>query len=278
MTLRLKQAMAGLKPGKRVGVIPYVMVGSPSLEDTLALVPALAESGATAVELGIPFSDPLADGPTVQAAGFRALQRGVTLNTCLEVCRTLRERGVTIPLLLMGYYNPILSHGLGAFAKDAAEAGVDGIIVPDLPLDEAGPLRAQLEVHELSLIVMLAPTSTDQRISLACEHADGFVYCVSVTGVTGARTEMSAGLEGFLARVRAHTALPLVVGFGISERAHVEAVGLYAEAVVVGSRLLSVIDSAPPSQRVVSASRFIAELAGRGAGASETSGRPGGEG
>ena len=269
MSTRLQQALAGLKPGERVGVIPYLTVGFPTVRDTLDLVPALAQSGATAIELGIPFSDPLADGPTIQAASYRALKQGVTPAVCLEVCKTLRQRGVTIPLLLMGYYNPILSRGVAAFAADAAAAGADGAIVVDLPPEEAGELRTELKCHGLNLVPMLAPTSTDQRIALACEEADGFVYCVSVTGVTGARSEVPSGLVEFLERVRRHTALPLAVGFGISERRHVKAVGAYAEAVAVGSRLLTVIDSAPPNERVAQAGRYIAELVKEAAPASK---------
>ena len=262
MTSRLHQALAGLKRGERVGVIPYLTVGFPTVEDTIALVSALARAGATAVELGIPFSDPLAEGPTIQASSFRALQQGVTMNTCLEVCGRLRGQGLTIPLLFMGYYNPVLAHGIESFALDAAKAGADGMIVPDLPPEEAGPLRSALTAQGLSLIPMLAPTSTEERIALACRTAEGFIYCVSRTGVTGARQEVPAGLFEFLAKVRRHTTLPLAVGFGISERRHVEAVGAHAEAVVVGSRLIDVVDSAPPAERVQRAGDFIAELVG----------------
>ena len=262
MTNRLRQALANLKRGENVGVIPYVTVGFPTVEDTLAIVPALAGAGAVAIELGIPFSDPLADGPTIQASGSRALQQGVTMNTCLEVSRKLRERGVAVPFLFMGYYNPILAHGIEAYARDAAEAGVDGAIIPDLPPDEAGPLRSALTSQGLSLVPMVAPTSTRERIALACQKAEGFVYCVSVTGITGARTEVPASLPEFLARVRDHTRLPLAVGFGISERRHVEAIGAHVEAVVVGSRLIDVIDSAPAADRARRAGEFIAMLAG----------------
>ncbi len=262
MSARLEQALASLKPGERVGVIPFLTVGFPSVDDTLELVPALEEGGAAIIELGIPFSDPLADGPTIQAAGYRALQQGVTLDTCLEVCRALRERGVSVPLLFFGYYNPIMSYGLDAFARDAAQAGADGPNGPDHPPEEATPQRRALQAHGLCLITMLAPTSTEERIALACRDAEGFIYCVSVTGVTGARADVPPGLFDFLKRVRRHTALPLAVGFGISERRHVEAIGAHAEAVVVGSKLVEVVDSAPPSQRAARARRLIAELAG----------------
>jgi tryptophan synthase alpha chain len=266
MTLRLQQALSMLKPREHIGVFPYITVGFPTVDDTLSVVLALEEAGAAVVELGIPFSDPLADGPTIQAASFRALQQGVTTATCLEVCQTLRKRGLSIPILFMGYYNPILSYGIARFAKDAAEAGADGMIVPDLPPEEAGPLHAELTAHGQSLITLLTPTSTDERIALACRQAEAFIYCVSVAGVTGARTEVPAGLFDFLARVRQHTTLPLAVGFGISERRHVETIGAYAEAVIVGSKLVSVVDSAPPAERAAHAGRLIADLTGRVAG------------
>ena len=263
MTNRLQQALANLERGENVGIIPYVTIGFPTVEETLDIVPALAGAGAVAIELGVPFSDPLADGPTVQASGFRALQQGVTMSTCMEVGRALRDRGVSVPLLFMGYYNPILAYGIQDYARDAAGAGIDGAIIPDLPPDEAEPLRAAFTPWGLDLIPMVAPTSTRERIALACEKAEGFVYCVSVAGTTGARTEMPATLPEFLARVRSHTPLPLAVGFGISERRHVEAIGPHVEAVVVGSRLIQVIDSAPAGARAQRAGEFIAMLAGR---------------
>ena len=168
MTHRITEAMERLEREHRIGIFPYLTVGFPSVEETLALVPALAEAGADQIELGIPFSDPMADGPTVQAATLHALQQGVTPAACLEVCRTLRERGLTIPIVFMGYYNPVLSYGLAAFAQDAADAGADGLIVPDLPAEEETPLKRELQARELSLISMLAPTSTDERIAEAC--------------------------------------------------------------------------------------------------------------
>jgi tryptophan synthase alpha chain len=263
MTKRLQDALAPLKAGQNTGVIPYLTVGFPTVDDTLALVPALEEAGAVIIELGVPFSDPMAEGPTIQASSFRALQQGVTLSTCLEVCTTLRERAVQVPLLFMGYYNNVLAHGVERFAHDAAQAGADGAIIPDLPPQEAGPLRKALRANDLSLITLLAPTSTDERIALACKDAEGFIYCVSVAGVTGARQEISTSLGDYLARVRKHTTLPIAVGFGISERRHVETVGAVAEAAIVGSRLITVVDSAPPDQRVSRAREFIAELTGK---------------
>ena len=262
MTERMTEALRRLEREHRTGVFPYLTVGFPSVEETLALVPALVGAGADQVELGIPFSDPMADGPTVQASSFHALQQGVTPARCLEVCRALREAGVGVPLVFMGYYNPLLSYGLSAFAQEAADAGADGIIVPDLPPEESAPLREQLQARKLSLISMLAPTSTEDRIVDACAQSDGFIYCVSVAGVTGVRADVPSGAIELLRRVRRHTSLPLALGFGVSERRHVEAVGGHAQAVMVGSALIDVIHSAPPAQRLSRAARFIAELAG----------------
>ena len=263
MTDRMRKALSAMKRGGPTGIIPYVTIGFPSVEDTLAIVPALEAAGAGVIELGVPYSDPLADGPTIQSASYRALQTGITSHTCLEVARKLRAGGVTVPLLFMGYYNPILTYGVEAYARDCAEAGLDGLIVPDLPPEESAPMRAALTDHGLSLIALLAPTSTEERIASACADADGFIYCVSVTGVTGARTELPPDLPDFLARVRRHTGLPLAVGFGIADRKHVETLSAHVEAVVVGSALINVIDSAPPGERAAHAAAFIAALTGR---------------
>ena len=261
MLNRLESALARARDEGRTAVMPYVTVGFPSIEDTLAIVPAIERAGADAIELGVPYSDPLADGPTVQAASYRALIGGVDTHTCLETARNLRSAGVTVPLLFMGYYNPILQYGITAYAADCAEAGVDALIIPDLPPDEAGELREALEQHGLGLVCMLAPTSTEERIVLGCERARGFVYCVTVTGVTGARRDLPDDLPDFVARVRRHTELPVAVGFGIAERRHVERVGEVADVAVVGSALINVIDSAPPGEAASRAGAFIRELA-----------------
>ncbi|MEX2598485.1 MAG: tryptophan synthase subunit alpha [Dehalococcoidia bacterium] len=262
MTERLARAFQRMRDERRTGIIPYVTVGFPTLDDTLAIVPAIEQAGADVIELGVPYSDPLADGPTIQAAVYRALQGGMTTAKCIQAVRDLRAAGVQAPLVFMGYYNPILSYGMAAFARDCAEAGVDGLIVPDLPPEESAPLRQALQPHGIALITLLAPTSTEQRIAAALNGAQGFVYCVSVAGVTGARADLPPGLPDFIARVRQSTSLPIAVGFGIGDRGHVEAVGKYADAAVVGSALINVIDSAPPSERAASAAAFIRRLAG----------------
>jgi tryptophan synthase alpha chain len=264
MSERLDQALRKMRESGKTGVVPYVTVGFPTVEDTLAIVPALEKAGASLIKLGVPYSDPLAEGPTIQAASYKALEAGMTVHGCIETARQLREGGVTVPLVFMGYYNPVLNYGIEAYAKDCAAAGVDGFIIPDLPVDEAEPFHNACRAVGLALISMLAPTSTDDRIALGAASADGFVYCVSVAGVTGARSELPLTLPDFVERIRLRTTLPVAVGFGISERAHVESVGRVADAAVVGSALINVIDSAPAGERAERAGAFIASLVGNG--------------
>ena len=259
---RIDDTFARLGREGSTGLILFLTVGFPSVESTLELVPALAEAGADIIELGVPFSDPLADGPTIQAASFHALEQGVSLKGCVEVAGTLRDTLPDLPLVLMGYYNPVLTYGLSTFVKDASQAGVDGVIVPDLPTEEAGPLRAACNVRGIHLIPLLAPTSTDQRIQEACARASGFMYCVSLTGVTGARDRLPEGVPGMLRRVRRYTSLPLAVGFGVSKREHVIVIGKCAQAAIVGSALVRLIQEAPPEEMVARAKRFVAQLKG----------------
>ena len=261
-TERIKQKFEVFRQQGRPGLVVFLTAGFPDRKATLELVPELVAAGADVVELGVPFSDPLAEGPTIQESSFRALQQQVTLEDCLGIAEELRVKVPDTPLILMGYYNPIYQYGLDRFAADAESAGVDGIIVVDLPQFEVGPLLAQCAPRDISIIPLLAPTSTDQSIQAACAGASGFVYCISVTGVTGAREQVSERGFSLLERVRAHTSLPLAVGFGISNREHVEEVGGKAEAAVVGSALIRVMLESPRSQLAERASRFVSELAG----------------
>lgn len=240
---RLKETFDNISETGNPGVIPFLTVGFPSIEDTISIVHILEESGASVVELGVPFSDPLADGPTIQRSSFYALEKGITVANCLEVCKELRREGVKIPLVLMGYYNPFLSYGIEQFAHDAKESGVDGVIVPDLPHEESHNLANALRNSQLDLIPLLAPTSTDNRIAKSCESASGFVYCVSLNGVTGVREQMPEGVLDITKRIRQQTSLPIAVGFGISKRQHVESVGASAQAAVVGSALIQIIEN-----------------------------------
>jgi tryptophan synthase alpha chain len=247
-----------------LGLIAYLTVGYPDVESTLRLVPALAAGGADMVELGVPFSDPLADGATIQRASHHALGQGVTLAVCLDVVRRLRQEGLTIPLLLMGYYNPVLAYGIEEFARDASDAGVDGLIIVDLPPEEATAVQTACAGRGLDLVYLLAPTSSDERIALVAAQASGFVYCVSLAGVTGARRDLSPRLAEFLARVRRHTSLPLAVGFGISRAEHVQAVArLGADAAVIGSAIIDLIDRTAPGERAEEVGAYLEALSGR---------------
>jgi tryptophan synthase alpha chain len=178
------------------------------------------------------------------------------------VCERIRERGITIPLIFMGSYNPIFSYGIEAFAESASQVGADAVIVPDLPVEEAQPLQSALKKSKLNLISMLAPTSTLERIKMTCGAAEGFIYCVSIAGVTGVRKEMPAGLTDFLGLVRQHTNLPLALGFGISEKVHIDYVSPYVQAVVIGSKLIEVINSSTADERIANVRDFIVKMLG----------------
>ena len=260
---RIKESFAAIQQEGRTGLIMFLTAGFPDRQATLELVPALVAAGADIIELGVPFSDPLAEGPVIQESSFLALQQDITLADCFEMVEELRDKVPDTPLVLMGYYNPIYSYGLEKFAKRAQETGVDGLIAVDLPHSESAPLAEQCAAHGIHMIPLLAPTSTDDSIKESCVDAGGFIYCISLTGVTGARDELSGrGIE-LLERVRPHTSLPLTVGFGISRREHVETVCREAEAAVVGSALVRVMLESPRDQLVARASELVARLAGR---------------
>ncbi len=222
-------------------LIAYVTAGYPSMEATVEAVPLLAELGCDLVELGIPFSDPLADGATIQQASHAALQNGTTPQQCLEAVRRIRQKS-DIPLVFMSYYNPVYSYGIKAFSQACAESKIDGLIIPDLPPDEGAELEKTAGEHELNLIYLLAPTATGERIKLVTEHAAGFVYMVSIAGVTGARNKLPAELENFVRQVRKTTRKPLCVGFGISTPEQAGEVARYADGVIVGSRLVQLME------------------------------------
>jgi tryptophan synthase alpha chain len=238
--------------------MPYLTMGHPQRESALDLVPAIAQAGADLIELGVPFSDPLADGATIQAAAQQALANGMTLPLCLEQAAELRTQGVAVPFVLMGYYNPILQMGLENFAQGVAAAGVDGVIVPDLPPEEAKPLHSALRLQGPALVFLLAPTEDGARIGLVAKYTSGFLYLVSLSGVTGARDQLPGDLEAFVARARTATELPLAVGFGISTPAQAARVAHIADGVIVGSALVNAVAASPDP--VVSASDFVASL------------------
>ena len=256
---RITATFEKLRNAGRAALMPYVTVGYPHLESALSLVPALVDAGADLIELGVPFSDPLADGATIQAASQQALANGVTLSVCLEQAAELRDRGIAVPLVLMGYYNPFFQLRLEHFARRAASAGIDGVIIPDLPPEESDELLSVLRPWGIDPIFLLAPTSDDRRVQLVAERTGGFLYLVSLTGVTGARDSLSTGIESFVARVRPMTSLPLAVGFGISTPAQAASVARLADGVIVGSALIRAIGGAA-DEPVRAASAFIAAL------------------
>ena len=222
-------------PG-RAALMPYLMGGFPDVETSVRIGEACADGGADLIELGVPFSDPLADGPVVQAAGSRALAAGATLPAVVEAGRRIAER---VPVVLMCYANPILARGLERFTREIAAQGISGLIVPDVPMEESAAIRAACDAAGLALVPLVAPTSTPARVEAIGTHARGFIYTVSVTGITGERRELATGLPAFLERVRAHADVPVAVGFGISTPAHARAAAdAGAQGVIVGSRLV----------------------------------------
>ena len=244
------------KQPQHTALIPYVTIGYPSIEATLKIVPLLAKGGCDIVELGIPFSDPLADGATIQKASFQALQNGVTPQTCLEVAKQLRQE-VSLPLVFMSYFNPILSYGLEEFCLACSSSGVDGLIIPDLPPGEGSELEALTQKQNLDLIYLLTPTSTEERIGLIARRSRGFIYVVSITGVTGVREALPAGLEAFVTRVRQVTTQPLCVGFGISTFEQAGRIAQIADGVIVGSRIIQLMEA---DDEFESVSNFIEGL------------------
>jgi tryptophan synthase alpha chain len=230
-----------LKRKGRKGLIAYLTVGDPAPERTPALVEALERGGADLIELGVPFSDPIADGPVIQRAGQRALAAGTTLRKVLEIAAQIRQRS-QIPLLLFTYLNPVVRYGLDALARDAAGCGIDGCLLTDASVEEAGDYVDAMRRHNLDTVFLAAPTSTARRLRLVAQYSTGFVYLVSRTGVTGARESLSDAVAPLVAAVRAVSDLPLAVGFGISRPEHVAELGRQVEAVVVGSAIVNLIE------------------------------------
>ncbi len=245
--------------GKRAALLPYLTLGYPTPALSVDLICAAQDAGADGLELGAPFSDPLADGPVIQQAMQVALEHGINVPKCLELTQAARARGVKIPLTLMSYYNPLLQYGLEKFARDARAAGVDGVIAPDLPLEEADDLHHALRAQKLHLIFLAAPTSRDERLKKIGERTRGFLYLVALTGVTGARAALPDELPEFIARARRLTDKPLCVGFGIADAANARRVAQHADGVIVGSALTQKIGDAATA--AANARAFIGALA-----------------
>ena len=256
----IKNTFSITRSEKRPALIAYLTVGHPSITDTPSLVKAAINGGADIIELGIPFSDPLAEGPTIQRSSAAALRLGVTPETCLETCATLRDDGVETPIILMGYYNPILAYGVESFITKAARAGVNGLIIVDLPPEEGEAVKNKCTENDLDLVMLLTPTSTNERIERISTQASGFIYCVSITGVTGARSSLPTTLPTLVQRIRERTDLPIAIGFGISQREHIQSLAKYADGAVVGSAIIDAIDRAAPEERANKVQEFMKTL------------------
>lgn len=234
----IEAMFAAAKAQNRAAFLPYYPIGYPTYDESLDAIMAMADAGVDGFEIGMSFSDPLADGPTIQAATQIALENGITVKRCLTAVRELRDRGVDQPMLMMGYLNPVLAYGVDAFARDARAAGANGLILPDLPPEEAVLVGEACAREGLALVFFLAPTSNADRIALVAERATGFIYLVSVTGVTGARNELPSDLREFVGRVRAQTEKPLVMGFGISQPEQARLMSEIMDGFIVGSALV----------------------------------------
>ena len=261
---RLDARFAELRQEGRAGFIAYVMAGDPDPATSLEILRGLPGAGADIIELGYPFSDPMAEGPPIQRASIRALKAGTTLKRVLQMVRDFREADQTTPIVLMGYLNPLLTWGYDAFARDAAAAGVDGLIVVDCPPEEADPLSEPLEAAGVSLIRLTAPTTDDARLAVVVRRTSGFVYYVSVAGVTGVREANAAAIAPAVERVRRASGLPVAVGFGIKTPERAAEVARIADAAVVGSALVDRIAEAlaantPPAPRVLETARALAQ-------------------
>lgn len=260
MSKRLTDKLAALKAEGRAGLVPFFSVGDPDLETSRDAILAACEAGADVVELGVPFSDPIADGTVIQESSQRALKAGSSLPRVLEIVGWLRQR-TDVPLVIFGYYNPFFHYGDETFARDAAAAGADAVLCTDVPPEEAGELVAACRKHGLANIFLLAPTSNDARMRAVAEVASGFIYMVSVTGVTGARSNAPAvGVEALVQKARNSTGLPIGVGFGISTPEQAAGVARYAELVVVGSALVRRMHEAGPAGAVDAARTFVTQL------------------
>ena len=259
MTKRIEKTFEKLRAQNRAALIPFIMGYDPDAATTSAILNALPAAGADLIEIGIPFSDPMADGPVIQVAGLRALAAGATLVGILELVKQFRKTHAETPIILMGYFNPIYRYGNEKFCKDAVTAGVDGVIIVDLPPEEEQEITPYMESSGLKLIRLIAPTSGDTRVKLLSDSASGFVYYISITGITGAKAAVADVLKSKVDHLRKFTKLPIAIGFGIKTAAQVKQVAAFSDAVVVGSGLVDIIANA--NDKVKAATDYISELA-----------------
>jgi tryptophan synthase alpha chain len=258
---RIEATFAALKKANRKALVPYVTAGFPFADVTPELMHAMVAAGSDVIELGVPFSDPMADGPVIQKAGEKALALGVGMTQVLAMVKSFREKDGTTPVVLMGYANPVecydLRHGKDGFVRDAAAAGVDGILVVDYPPEECEEFAAKLRAAGMDLIFLLAPTSTDLRMKQVARVASGYVYYVSLKGVTGAGHLDTDAVEAMLPRIRAHVNVPVGVGFGIRDAATAKAVGKSADAVIIGTKIIQLLEDQPRQQGVAAVADFL---------------------
>jgi len=258
---RVTKTFARLKKQGRCGLVAYVTCGDPGVDESVDVVLALAGAGADAIELGVPFSDPIADGPVIQAASWRALQRGTSIDDVFSIARRVREKS-DVPLVAFSYLNPLMSYGIERFATNAAEAGIDSLLVTDLPPESSADVRKALKANGLGIVFLLAPTSSDARVRLVDRATDGFIYYVSTTGVTGTRRDLDDGLVARLEAIRGQVSKPLAVGFGISKREHYLALAGKCDAVVVGSAIVRAIAEGEPAGAAERAAAVVRGILG----------------
>jgi len=260
MLNRIDKTFKTIESASGFALAPFITIGYPDIETSIQMALAAIKAGADILELGVPFSDPLADGPTIQMASEKALHQGVNVKTCLSVLKQIRNENNDVPLILMGYINPFLKYGFNKFVEDTSRAGADGLIIPDLPTEESLEFSALCRDENLYLIPLLAPTSEDHRIRLACKGANGFIYCVSLTGVTGARSQVSKGVEELIKRIRIYSDLPILVGFGISSKEHVSEISRFANGVVFASAMLDEVSRVSNENAAAIVSKFVKKL------------------
>ncbi|CAK9441290.1 uncharacterized protein LODBEIA_P51590 [Lodderomyces beijingensis] len=264
MSALIKETFGRCKKEGRNALVNFITAGYPTIEDTLPILKGMQDAGVDIIEIGIPFSDPIADGPTIQTANIKALENGITVKKCLQLVEQARGGGVTVPLILMGYYNPIMKYGESRFLEDAEKAGANGFIIVDLPPEEAVKFRAACAKHGLSYVPLVAPATTDERLKVLGQIADSFIYVVSKMGTTGASSKVSSGIEELCARVRkfAGEETPLAVGFGVSTRDHFLEVGKVADGVVIGSKIVTLIGESAPGERGKTAYEYVRSILG----------------
>ncbi len=261
MTNRIDQIIKESKKSSKIIISSFLTVGFPNKNKSIEVASKLLKNEVDIIELGMPFSDPIAEGPTIQKTSQIALSQGISVETCIEAAKKVRSSNNRAGIVLMGYFNPILKYGLNNFVKKSSLSGVDGIIIPDLPIEESDQIRIICNKYGIHLIPLIAPTSTPQRIDNICKKASGFIYCVSVKGVTGARKNLDyEGLKLFVTQIRKKTNLPLLIGFGISTSDQVKQISEFADGVIVGSSLLNSMMECEEDQVINKALKFMQSL------------------